>query len=159
MNVSLKTGFVCLCLLAGLSACCTKMDCDKEHDPGITVVYKNFVWGAWEPVHVYALDKDNGTRVDSINFTSYFQGTIHVNEGLFGELHPGDFKDYDYVITVGTTAKDTIRDVAYQSYRYDVECNKCLLADGSATVQDYKDFQFRYAGRLYQDADTLVIER
>jgi hypothetical protein len=130
MKAPLTTGLWCLCLLAGLGACCTKMYCGKVHKPGITVVYKNFVPGSGVPVNVYALNKDNGTLVDSINFTSYFTGTVHVSEGLFGELEPGGFKDYTYVLTVGTATKDTIRDVAYEEYRYEVECNKCLLADG-----------------------------
>ncbi len=159
MNLHLKTGFWYLCMLAGLGACCTKMDCDYVHNPGITVVYRNFIPGTREPVNVYALNKHNGTPVDSINFSDYFNGTVRLNEGLFGELQPGSFKDYNYVLTVGTTTKDTIRDVTYQAYSYEVECNKCLLADGSSTVQDYKDFQYRHEGRLYQDADTLLLDR
>ncbi|HEX8529428.1 MAG TPA: hypothetical protein VF646_05375 [Cytophagales bacterium] len=159
MNVQRKTGFWCLCLLAGLGACCTKMDCSYVRNPGITVVYKNFIPGAREPVNVYALNKRNGSPVDSIHLTDYFSGTVRLNEGLFGELEPGGFKEYDYVLTVGTTAKDTIRDIAYEAYSYEVECNKCLLADGSSSVYDYKGLQYRHAGRLYEDADSLVIEK
>jgi hypothetical protein len=159
MNRYLRTGLLGLCALAGLGACCTKMDCDKVHRPEITVLYKNFVPGTPATASVYALNKNNGMRVDSVDLTDYFNGTVRLTEGLFGELEPGGFQDYNYVLMVGATAKDTIRDVTYQAYTYEVECNKCLLADGSARVQDFKDFQYRHEGRLYQDADTLVIER
>ncbi len=158
MNGYLRTGFWGLCLLAGLGACCTKMECDQVHRPEITVLYKNFVPGTPATTRVYALDKHNGIPVDSVNIT-YFNGTVQLTEGLFGELEPGSFKEYTYVLAVGTGPKDTIRDIAYQEYSYEVECNKCLLADGSARVQAFKDFQYRHEGRLYQDADTLLIER
>ena len=159
MNFSLRSGFWCLCVLGGLSACCTKMDCSKVHYPEITVLYKNFVPGTPATVNVYALNKNNGTPVDSVNLTYYFNGTVRLTEGLFGELEPGAFKDYTYVLAVGTGTKDTIRDITYQEYSYEVECNKCLLADGSARIEEYEDLQYRYKGRLYQDADTLFIER
>ena len=158
MNFSLRTSFACLCMLAGLGACCTKKDCASVRRPEITVRYANFVPGTSQPVAVYALNKNSGVPVDSVKM-SYFDGTIRLAEGLFGKLEAGDLADYTYVLAVGTGTKDTIRDVSYQAYTYRVECNKCLLADGSSTVRDYKDLQYRHEGRLYQDADTLIIHQ
>jgi hypothetical protein len=146
MNFSPKTGFWWLWILAGLGACCTKKLCPDERPPEITVVYKNFIPNTFEPVSVYALDKRNGTPIDSAAL-NYFNGTIPLTEGLFGEFQAGDLRDYTYVLAVGA-GKDTIRDVSYQEYTYEVACNKCVLADGSEIVRGYKDFAYRHEGRL-----------
>jgi hypothetical protein len=149
-------------VLAGLGACCTKKLCPDERAPEITVVHKNFNRGTLAPVNVYALDKDSGTPVDSaaVSFTYFngYNGIIHLNEGLFGALEPGDLRDYHYVLVVGAD-RDTIRDVSYQEYTYEVACNKCVLADGSEIVRGYKDFGYRHEGRRYGQKDTLVIAR
>ena len=158
MHFSQRTGLICLWLLVGLSACCTKKLCTDERPPEIIVVYKGFIPGTPTPVQVYALDRNTGTRVDSVDLTSYFNGTVRLYEGRFSRLEAGTFNEHTYVLAVGS-AKDTIRDVSYQEYTYDVACNKCVLTDGSVVVRGYKDFEFRHRGRLYQDADSLVIER
>ncbi len=158
MYLFLRTSFLSLWMAASLGACCTKKDCDYVHQPAITVVYKNFVPGTPGPVGVYALNKNNGTPVDSVKL-AYFNGAIRLNEGLFGTLEAGTLEDYSYVLTVGSGTGDTIRDVSYQVYSYKVDCNKCVLADGSSTVQDYKDLQYRHGGQLYQDADTLFLNK
>jgi len=158
MNFSLRTGFLCLCIAAGLGACCTKMNCDNDIHPEITVYYRGFAAGTLGTLTLYMLDKDSGTPVDSSKLT-YFNGTFRLSKSQLRQPEKHGLKDYDYVLVTGAGTNDTIRDVTYQEHIYDVACNKCVLADGSVAVRGYKDFQFRHEGRLYQDADTLRITK
>jgi hypothetical protein len=85
---------------------------------------------------------------------------VRLDESLLRQYSvAGELEDFTYVFATEAGTRDTIHEVSYQMYSYQVDCNTCILGDGSSTVIDYKDFQYQYKGRLYNGNDTLSIGR
>src|ERR1700757_359788 len=141
-------------LFFGLTACCTKKDCDNTNYPILYLKFLNAPSSSSFNITITRLDKSTNNQVDS-----YIQGcgqTVTFYPWLQDKQK--EALNYNYVISGPYNTPDTIFGMTYNKTANQVKCNTCFpTGNGDATVIDFKNFQVQYKGVSHKSGDTLFI--
>ena len=138
----------------GLTACCTKKDCDNTNYPTLYLKFSNAPSSNSFNITITRLDKSTNNQVDS--YTQGCTQTISFYPWLQDKQK--EASNYNYVISGPFNNPDTIFGMTYNKTISQVKCNTCFLSgNGDATIINFKNFQVQYKSILHKSGDTLII--
>jgi len=142
-----------------ISSCCTDMSCDQEIFPRIVVNYTGMGSNDLKAKMIIVIDKGTHDKIDSISFSNtdhYFVIDKWLMYNIFGDYR--EFYKYDFLLKL-QNRQDQVTNIKYDRTSDKIDCNSCFpFGDGSATITDFENLEFRVNNVSYSKKDTVVID-